>query len=146
MWICLEISCETWRTYWVSLTAFMGAKKTFERLLKKNPANRSKTGRNQSQWCVGVVWGRKNTISTPTEAIAVQNSTKKCVFSLKIAFFSVFSLTGPPGRKCAFQKSNLRFRSLWWVDFGSRGAHLAYLPHSVATACWNGLKSRKIGI
>ena len=38
-----------------------------------------------------------------------------------------------------------RFGGPQGVCFGSRGAHLAYLPHISATACHFGLKTRKIG-
>ena len=36
------------------------------------------------------------------------------------------------------------FGRLQGVGFGPRGAHLAYLPHSSATGCYDGPKSRKI--
>ena len=37
-----------------------------------------------------------------------------------------------------------QFGSLQGVGFGPRGAHLAYLPRSSVTGCYDGPKSRKI--
>ena len=119
----------------VAIITFMGAKKTFERLLKKNPANRPKMDQNPFQGYVRVVPIQKNTISTPTEAITVQNSTKKCVFSPKIAFFSVFSLTAPPASKVrfsiiepAFQKSLM---GRFWVPGRPFGIYYYISPCSL---------------
>ena len=66
----------------------MGAKKTFERLLKKNSANRAKMKRNRVQGYVKGICEQKIIISTPTEAVTVQNVVKKCVFGLKNGVFS----------------------------------------------------------
>ena len=66
----------------------MGAKKTFERLLKKISANRAKMERNRVQGYVKGIYEQKIIISTPTEAVIVQNVVKKCVFGQKNGVFS----------------------------------------------------------
>ena len=63
----------------------------------------------------------------------------------KNGVFSIMWITDAPPRKFRFQKSNMRFRRLWWVCFGFRTAHLRYLSHCTAQARYFSSKSQKNG-